>query len=74
MVHGRILHLRHLNLWQWVSGFIMYFEGILREESGLLYSNDFFFSIFIWYLLFHLAVLNGKNMLLFITAVHPSIS
>lgn len=45
----------------------------LREESGLLYSNFFFFfTIFIWYLLFHLVVLNGKNMLLFLTAIHPS--
>lgn len=34
--------------------------------------TNFFFSIFIWYLMFNLVVLNGENMFLFITAVHQT--
>lgn len=37
--HGRISPLRPLNPWHHIADFVTHSEGMLREESGLLYTN-----------------------------------
>lgn len=70
--HRRISPLRPLNPWHHIADFVTHSEGMLREESGLCILMLVFFGALVWYLLFHLAVLNGKNTFLLITAAHPS--